>query len=262
MREDRLNPGPESVLLYKISNTRLSHCSFHDLLHRRPQFALPLKYPAWTVSRPNTVCCSRLSSGERSRNHGASDRPGTQNPDGRRHPDCGASYGPLIEGPGWLIPIPASNGSVSANLKLAKAIAEFVTTARVICAVARVHPVESAYRRRLRGLPGLTVEEHESIRVAGPLEPLPAYFVDNVITTGTTVAACRRAFGWGSVSHTLTRVRFTTPRLDQICEMALTPCSPSRAFLAVRVIHSFDSPHLNHLVLSIADFLMNVFSVP
>lgn len=103
----------------------------------------------------------------------------------------------LIEGPCLLIPVPASNRSVSANLKLAKAIAEFVTTARVTCAVARVHPVESAYRRRLRGLPALRVEEHEIIRVAGLLEPLPAYFVDNVITTGTTVAACRRALGWG-----------------------------------------------------------------
>jgi hypothetical protein len=92
---------------------------------------------------------------------------------------------------------PASNTSISANLILARAIAEFVTTARVICAIARTHPVESAYRRRLRGLPGLTHEEHAIIRVSGPIEPLPAYFVDNVITTGTTVAACRRALGWG-----------------------------------------------------------------
>jgi hypothetical protein len=27
---------------------------------------------------------------------------------------------------------------------------------------------------------------------------LPVYFVDNVITTGTTIAACRRALGWGA----------------------------------------------------------------
>lgn len=107
------------------------------------------------------------------------------------------SMAALIEGPCLLIPVPASDTSISANLKLAKAIAEFVTTARVICAIARTHPVESAYRRRLRGLPGLTIEEHEIARVTGPLEPLPAYFVDNVITTGTTVAACRRALGWG-----------------------------------------------------------------
>jgi hypothetical protein len=103
----------------------------------------------------------------------------------------------LIVGPCWLIPVPASNTSHSANLILARAIAEFVTTARVICAVARIHPVESAYRPKLRGLAGLTVGEHALVRVEGPLEPLPAYFVDNVITTGTTVTACRRALGWG-----------------------------------------------------------------
>jgi hypothetical protein len=103
----------------------------------------------------------------------------------------------LIVGPCWLIPVPASNASISANLTLARAIAQFVTTARVICAVARTRPVESAYRRKLRGLPGLAVEEHAIVRVAGPLEPLPAYFVDNVITTGTTLVACRRALGWG-----------------------------------------------------------------
>lgn len=103
----------------------------------------------------------------------------------------------LIEGPCWLIPVPASNTSISANLKLARALTDYVTTARVICAVARIHPVESAYRRRLRGLPGLTLTDHAIVRVAGPIEPLPAYFVDNVITTGTTVAACRRALGWG-----------------------------------------------------------------
>jgi hypothetical protein len=29
------------------------------------------------------------------------------------------------------------------------------------------------------------------------MQLMPVYFVDNVITTGTTIAACRRAFGWG-----------------------------------------------------------------
>jgi hypothetical protein len=35
------------------------------------------------------------------------------------------------------------------------------------------------------------------IRTAGPIQLMPLYFVDNVITTGTTIAACRRALGWG-----------------------------------------------------------------
>jgi hypothetical protein len=49
----------------------------------------------------------------------------------------------------------------------------------------------------MRGLFGLTVEEHAIIRTCGFMQLHPLYFVDNVITTGTTIAACRRALGWG-----------------------------------------------------------------
>jgi hypothetical protein len=104
----------------------------------------------------------------------------------------------LIDGPCWLVPVPASDASITANLKLARAIAELVSGARVKCAVARTRPVESSCVRRLRGLPGLTVDQHAIARTAGPMQPLPVYFVDNVITTGTTIAACRRALGWGN----------------------------------------------------------------
>ncbi|MGA3266518.1 MAG: hypothetical protein ABSE16_06830 [Verrucomicrobiota bacterium] len=103
----------------------------------------------------------------------------------------------LIDGPCWLVPVPASNGSLVANLALARAIAELVPGARVKCAIARAHPVESSSRRRMRRLSSLTVEQHAIIRASGPIQLLPAYFVDNVITTGTTFAACRRALGWG-----------------------------------------------------------------
>ena len=104
----------------------------------------------------------------------------------------------LIDGPCWLVPVPASNGSLSANLELARAIAELVLDARVKCVVGRAYPVESSASRRMRGLPGLTVEQHAIIRTGGPILILPVYFVDNVITTGTTIAACRRALGWGT----------------------------------------------------------------
>src|SRR5439155_9498863 len=104
----------------------------------------------------------------------------------------------LIDGPCWLIPVPASDGNLIANLALARAIAEFVPGTRVKCVIARAHSVESSCERRLRSLPGLTVEEHAIIRTAGPMDALPAYFVDNVITTGTTIAACRLALGWGT----------------------------------------------------------------
>jgi hypothetical protein len=103
----------------------------------------------------------------------------------------------LIDGPCWLVPVPASDGTTAANNALAKAIAELISGARVICAVGRTHPVESSYRRRTRGLPGLAIDEHAIIRTVGPLKPLPVYFIDNVVTTGTTIAACRRALGWG-----------------------------------------------------------------
>lgn len=104
----------------------------------------------------------------------------------------------LIDGPCWLVPVPASDGSLNANLALARAVAAIVPGARVKCAVARAHPVESSCERRLRGLLGLTVCEHAIIRTAGPMEALPAFFVDNVITTGITIAACRHALGWGA----------------------------------------------------------------
>src|ERR1039458_645018 len=103
----------------------------------------------------------------------------------------------LIDGPCWLVPVPASNGSLIANLALARAIAELVLGARVKCAISRAYPVESSASRRMRGLPGLTVKQHAIIRTSGPMQLLPVYFVDNVITTGTTTAACRRALRWG-----------------------------------------------------------------
>ena len=86
----------------------------------------------------------------------------------------------LIDGACWLIPVPASNGSLTANLALARAIAEYVRGARVKCAVGRAHPVESSNTRRLRGLPRLTIEQHAIIRTTGPMKPLPVYFVDNI----------------------------------------------------------------------------------
>ena len=110
----------------------------------------------------------------------------------------------LIDSPCWLVPVPACNGSLVANLALARAIAGMVAGARVKCAVGRAHPVESSYNRRARGLAGLTVEQHAIIRTAGPMQLWPVYFVDNVITTGATIAACRPAKPCGAAAAVAT----------------------------------------------------------
>jgi len=104
----------------------------------------------------------------------------------------------LIAGPCWLVPIPASDGSQTANLVLARAIALLVPGARVKPAIARTQMVESSTERRRRGLSGLQPEEHHFVRTSGPMEPLPLYFVDNVITTGNTIRAARAVLGWGT----------------------------------------------------------------
>lgn len=104
---------------------------------------------------------------------------------------------PLIDSPCWLVPVPTSTGSLDTNLALAQAIAQLVLGARVKRAVGRLCAVESSRKRRAHGLFGLSLREHKIVRIVGPIQPLPVYFVDNVIKTGTTVAACRRALGWG-----------------------------------------------------------------
>jgi hypothetical protein len=104
----------------------------------------------------------------------------------------------LISGPCWLVPIPASDTSIDANLALARAIAAMVPAARVKIAIARTEPVASSTSRRRRGISGLTSKEHHFVRTAGPMNALPTYFVDNVITTGNTIRAARAAIGWGT----------------------------------------------------------------
>ena len=103
----------------------------------------------------------------------------------------------LIEGPCYLVPVPSSSGSLLQNQELCREIVRYVPGARTLNAIERTHPVESSCQRRRKGLPGLTVEAHAITRTVGPVNAWPLYFVDNVITTGNTIAACRRAMGWG-----------------------------------------------------------------
>ena len=104
-----------------------------------------------------------------------------------------------------LMPVPSSTGSVDANRQFANELAAEVhrrypaRRVQVRVTVGRQHPVESSCVRRKRGLCGLNVEEHAMIRVAGPLtaNETAYYFVDNMATTSTTLAACRSALGFG-----------------------------------------------------------------
>ena len=97
-----------------------------------------------------------------------------------------------------LVPVPASTGSIEANLILARAIAaEYGPQARVVSSIRRVVPVESSCARRRRGLPGLVAADHKFVRVGGWFA-LPVFLVDNVATTGATLAAARHALGFGT----------------------------------------------------------------
>lgn len=97
-----------------------------------------------------------------------------------------------------LVPVPASTGSIDANRSLCNAIAaEYGPPARVIPAIRRTIPVESSCSRRRQGLPGLTAKDHKFVR-AGRWMALPVFLVDNVATTGATLAAARQVLGFGT----------------------------------------------------------------
>ena len=99
--------------------------------------------------------------------------------------------------PCWCMPIPSSSGCTEANLALCRALQNIIPEARIVVGIRRVHPVESSCARRRRGLLGLSAEQHDFKRCCGPLLRLPVWFVDNVITTGTTLKAAHLAFGTG-----------------------------------------------------------------
>jgi predicted amidophosphoribosyltransferase len=104
-----------------------------------------------------------------------------------------------------LMPVPSSTGSVDANRQFANELAAEIhrrypaRRVQVRITVGRMHPVESSCVRRKRGLAGLHGDEHAMVRVAGPLTATGTayYFIDNMATTGTTLAACREALGFG-----------------------------------------------------------------
>ena len=110
------------------------------------------------------------------------------------------AMGKLIEDEeGCLIPVPDHNGNTEANNTLAAWIATATRYAfQRVDALTRTAPVESACERHKKRLPTITVQAHNIIRRPNVRIPLrdgdKIYFVDNVITSGTTIAACKEAF--------------------------------------------------------------------
>ena len=104
----------------------------------------------------------------------------------------------LIDGPCWLVPVPSSRGTIAPNLALALAIARHVPGARVAPHLYRARPVPSTCERHKHALGALPVDAHGFTRRGPPLTARPLYFVDNVTTSGNTLAAARAAFGFGA----------------------------------------------------------------
>ena len=105
----------------------------------------------------------------------------------------------LIEGErGFLVPVPSHTRGTGANRRLANAIS-FCTGYKFHVAdiLDRKEPTESACERHRNKLPPLPAEAHHMF-LAYPYKVTlkgtdKIYFVDNVLTSGNTIEACRRA---------------------------------------------------------------------
>lgn len=95
-----------------------------------------------------------------------------------------------------LIPAPDHTGSTEANTRLACAIAFYSPHAEVFDVLTRYETVESACERHRKRLPPIPPEKHGIRRRPDrSLVPLrKTYYVDNVLTSGNTIEACRQAF--------------------------------------------------------------------
>lgn len=119
-----------------------------------------------------------------------------------------------------LIPVPSSSGDTKANLALAAAIAERAEGSSVADVLRRKAPVESSSVRRVRGGRGIEPEEH-GMQAGDVPGGKPVVFVDNVITSGSTFEAARRAVGrgkgiaWAKGKDVLLPARETAAKSDE-----------------------------------------------
>jgi len=106
----------------------------------------------------------------------------------------------LIDPPCVLVPVPASDGNLEANGRLALLIAEQLgPRAKVRNALYRIHQIVSQCTRHRNKLGPLPAEAHGIRRRKGIMfnVNIPVYFVDNVVTSGNTLEACRLAISIG-----------------------------------------------------------------
>lgn len=99
----------------------------------------------------------------------------------------------LIDAPCVLIPVPDSKGGTSVNRRLCSAIARLKGRKCRMCdCLHRKMPIQSQCLRHRQHIPPATPEEHGIYRVGRLLDvSIPVYCVDNVITSGSTLEACR-----------------------------------------------------------------------
>ena len=107
-----------------------------------------------------------------------------------------AALAPAVPAGATLVPVPGSRGSTHENLALAEALAR-LSGARVLDGLER-DPSESQYARRKRGLAPLGASAMR-VRWVGERPRGVVALVDNVVTTGATAEAARRALGGDAV---------------------------------------------------------------
>lgn len=116
---------------------------------------------------------------------------------GRYVAEAAAVMAPFVRRGSLLVPVPNSAGQNSPNRLLAEAISEMVPRTVVADVLGRKRAVESSRKRRMEGRTGLTVLQHGIVLLGRLPSSSPVVFIDNVMTTGTTFEAARRAVGRG-----------------------------------------------------------------
>lgn len=100
---------------------------------------------------------------------------------------------PWIPHGSTLVPIPSSKGCTRVNYVLAQELLRRCCKLVIRDVLSRVQPVQSSRKLRASGVRGLAPTDHGMIYTPGEELLEPVIFVDNVLTTGSTFEAARRA---------------------------------------------------------------------